>query len=525
MLNGEVDIGASPMVGVMTLIEKFKVLGVFNRKQNVYADLTDNAPTINSVFGIDIPDLFTSRAWGVHTEWADKNPELFAMLERTSREAHASEVFREGYRKTGADRPQSGLRRPQGLHGIRAPTFELAQRYEKCAHRQARQGRLSLVAAATLSALSSAHRCGRCSQTPMHPMLEGEQYDDHQTVHAAPGLLRRPCRLGRTPRHLALQRRIGAELSQPPISVVIPTGQGGGAERLARAFDDSWGKILKQQFEYNFFPGAVGPDRLRAVRQAPAQGRAQSAVREHGSRDDHVCDPEAGLQFPARLHLFLDGRHRRQHRLREPDVAVQDDRAGGRRGEEEAAQRRRQPHPASLLDRAAWPSARRTESRYNLIPYGGGNPTYIAVLNGEADIGALPMTGVLTLSEKFKVLGVFNRTKNNFADLSDNAPLINKVFGTDIPDLYSARAWAVHTEWADKNPAQFAFLEKTSKQAFESKSFRDAYRKTGATDLALVYGERKECTEYVEQMVKLAQMYEPQLSAKKGAGGGGKKKQ
>src|SRR5688500_18677979 len=38
------------------------------------------------------------------------------------------------------------------------------------------------------------------------------------------------------------------------VSVVIPTGQGGGAERLARAFDDSWGKILKTQFEYQFFP-------------------------------------------------------------------------------------------------------------------------------------------------------------------------------------------------------------------------------------------------------------------------------
>ena len=33
-------------------------------------------------------------------------------------------------------------------------------------------------------------------------------------------------------------------------SVVIPTGQGGGAERLARAFDDAWGPLLKTQFEY-----------------------------------------------------------------------------------------------------------------------------------------------------------------------------------------------------------------------------------------------------------------------------------
>ena len=40
--------------------------------------------------------------------------------------------------------------------------------------------------------------------------------------------------------------------------VVIPTGQGGGAERLARAFDDFWGKLLKTHFEYSFYAGAAG---------------------------------------------------------------------------------------------------------------------------------------------------------------------------------------------------------------------------------------------------------------------------
>ena len=132
------------------------------------------------------------------------------------------------------------------------------------------------------------------------------------------------------------------------------------------------------------------------------------------------------------------------------------------------------PHPCSIGLLALGEA---TKSRYNLMPYGGGNPTYIAVLNGEADIGALPMTGVLTLSEKFKVLGVFNRTKNNFAELSDNAPLINKVFGTDIPDLYSARAWAVHTEWADKNPKLFELLERTSKEAHDRRSSRRPTRR------------------------------------------------
>ncbi len=40
--------------------------------------------------------------------------------------------------------------------------------------------------------------------------------------------------------------------------VVIPTGQGGGADRLARVFDDFWGPLLKTNFEYAFFAGAAG---------------------------------------------------------------------------------------------------------------------------------------------------------------------------------------------------------------------------------------------------------------------------
>ena len=42
------------------------------------------------------------------------------------------------------------------------------------------------------------------------------------------------------------------------IRVVIPTGQGGGAERLARSFDEVWAKLLKTNFEHSFYAGAAG---------------------------------------------------------------------------------------------------------------------------------------------------------------------------------------------------------------------------------------------------------------------------
>jgi tripartite-type tricarboxylate transporter receptor subunit TctC len=176
------------------------------------------------------------------------------------------------------------------------------------------------------------------------------------------------------------------------------------------------------------------------------------------------------------------------------------------------------PHPASIGVLALGEA---TGGSFNLIPYGGGNPTYIAMLSGETDVGALPISGVLALKDKFRVLGVFNRKENRYAKLSENAPTINSVFKTSIPDLYSARAFAVHTEWADKNPKLFEFLQTTSKQAFESPAFKEAYRKTGAPDIALLYGDRKDCTEYAEATIALAKRYEKVLSAKRG---GGKKK-
>lgn len=306
------------------------------------------------------------------------------------------------------------------------------------------------------------------------------------------------------------------------LSVVIPTGQGGGAERLARAFDDAWGPLLKTQFEYSFFPGASGQIGYELfVKRRPKDGHnllfgnmGPEMIMYTVQKPDYnfprdyiyfsMVDADDSIIFVSRTSPFktieqvVDAAKKRTI-----NVAVS-----------------RIPHPASIGLLALGEA---TKSQYNLIPYGGGNPTYIAILNGEAEVGALPMTGVLTLSEKFKVLGVFNRTKNVLAEKSENAPLINKVFGTDIPDLYSARAWAIHTEWADKNPKLFELLERTSREAHANPKFREAYQKAGAPTEALVYGDRAACTKYALATVELAKRYESVLSAKRGGAKKGKR--
>ena len=133
-----------------------------------------------------------------------------------------------------------------------------------------------------------------------------------------------------------------------------------------------------------------------------------------------------------------------------------------------------------------------TGAKFNYIPYGGGNPSFIAMLSGETEVGALPIANTLALKDKFKVLGVFNST-NMFAAQTENAPTINAAFGTSIPDLSSSRSWAVHTQWAEANPQHFEMLEKTAKEAHASPVFRDAWVKTGNPIEALVWGDRKTC--------------------------------
>ena len=87
------------------------------------------------------------------------------------------------------------------------------------------------------------------------------------------------------------------------------------------------------------------------------------------------------------------------------------------------------------------------------------------------------------------------------------------MFGTDIPDLYSSRSWAVHTKWADANPDQFQMLQDTSRQVFDDPAFKDAYVQSGAPLEALAYGDREQCTEYALAMVELAERYSDVLSA------------
>jgi tripartite-type tricarboxylate transporter receptor subunit TctC len=315
---------------------------------------------------------------------------------------------------------------------------------------------------------------------------------------------------------LALIPSVGTAQSFPSrnMRVVIPTGQGGGADRLARVFDDFWGALLKTKFEYGFFPGAAGQVGYEVYLHKREKDGYNLLFGNMGPEMIMYALQKPAYRFPEDFQYFcrLDVDDSIMFVSRDSKFKrIEDLVAEGKRRTVNVAVSRL-PHPASIGVLALGAAQK---ARFNLVPYGGGNPTMVAVMNGEADCGALPIAGVVAARDKLSVVGVFN-DQNNFGAYTDNAPTVNAAFGTRIPPLYSSRSWAIHSEVIDKYPERFALLERTARQVFDNPAYKVEYAKTGAPVETIQYGDRQLCNAYVKSMLELANEYRPLLTAKKG---------
>jgi tripartite-type tricarboxylate transporter receptor subunit TctC len=298
--------------------------------------------------------------------------------------------------------------------------------------------------------------------------------------------------------------------------VVIPTGQGGGAERLARVFDDFWGPLLKTHFEYSFYAGAAGQVGYELYVHKRERDAYNLLFGNMGPEMIMYALRKPNYRFPEDYQYFC------RTDVDDSVIFVQQ-KSPMRNLEDLAAEAKKRsvnvavsrlPHPASIGVLAL---GNAIKGKFNLVPYGGGNPTQVAVLNGEADCGALPLAGVVALGEQLRILGVFN-DDFRLGRYTNNAPSVNKVFGTKLPDLSSSRSWAIHSEAIEKYPERFAILEKTSRQVFDDPAYKEAYKKTGAPVETIQYGDRALCTRYAKGMVELANEYRSLLTAKSGKG-------
>ena len=297
------------------------------------------------------------------------------------------------------------------------------------------------------------------------------------------------------------------------MKVVVPTAAGGGADNLARAFTEIWSKHLGAAFEFDFYPGGsgqVGYELYTGRRDKDAYnllfGNMGPEILMYVLNQPKYRFPEDYFYF-CRIDVDDSSVYVRAD---SPFKRIEDVVAEGKKRTVTVATSRL-PHPASIGILALGEA---TGARFNLVPYGGGNPTMVAVLNGEVDCGVLPIAVPRRVGEKARILGVFNET-NVLADVTNNAPPINKVFGTKIPDLYSSRAWAVHAEAAEKHPDRFEKLNGTAKAVFSDPAFRPAYEKIVGDWRQAHYGDRAACRKYADGMIELGNRYRGLLTAKK----------
>lgn len=289
------------------------------------------------------------------------------------------------------------------------------------------------------------------------------------------------------------------------INMVIATGQGGGAETTARCFTNVLRTDLGVDFEYEFHPGAGGqvgyelyafrrdrdgynllysnmhPEIITYATQNPGYNLPGDII--HFAKTGGtpiVCYVGANSPIQS-IEQLVD-----EAKKRTVTIATS-----------------RLPHPGTIGMLAL---AEATGADFNLIPFGGGNPTSMAAITGETDAAVLTSGVAISLGEQVRVLGTF-RDVPEFNAQMGNAPLINNVFGIDIPELELSQGFAIHTEVWNNMPEVRERLVTAIKACFDNPELKKQFEAVNYPFDGIEYGDEVACGEIVKNTIELAQRY------------------
>ncbi len=292
------------------------------------------------------------------------------------------------------------------------------------------------------------------------------------------------------------------------INVIIPTREGGGADRNFRAFTSIWKEKLGAEFEPGFFPGAsgrvgyevymgknapdayslifgnMGPEVLNWAMQPPSFNLDDYFY--FGRVDTDPCCLFVGAESPLQTmdDIISEGKKRKLN------VGTS-----------------RMAHPASIGLLAL---GDQTGAEFNLIPLSGGKNTVAGAVTGEVDFSVLTSGSVIAAGDAVKTLLVFG--ENRVGDALDSAPGINDAYGMDLPEMLSSRAFGIHKKAADDHPDRFETLTRTFKETFDDPALLEAYVAARGTPEYLNYGGVEECADFANAMMELGAKYKPLLT-------------
>jgi len=94
-VTGEVDFSVLTSGSVISAGDSVKTLLVFG--ENKVGDALHNAPNINDAFNMDLPEMLSSRAFGIHKAAADNHPDRFDKLIETFNAAFEDPALLDAY--------------------------------------------------------------------------------------------------------------------------------------------------------------------------------------------------------------------------------------------------------------------------------------------------------------------------------------------------------------------------------------------------------------------------------------------
>lgn len=309
---------------------------------------------------------------------------------------------------------------------------------------------------------------------------------------------------------LAMPGLVRAQSAYPDhnIEVIVPTAEGGGADRNFRAFSSVWKTKLGVDFEPGYYPGASGrvgyeiymgknaPDAYNLIFGNMGPEVLNWAVKAptfdindyfyFGQVDVDPCCLFVGAESPYQTldALIAEGKKRRM------TVGTS-----------------RMAHPASIGLLAL---GEKVGADFNLIPLQGGKGTVAGAVTGEVDFSVLTSGSVIAAGDSVKTLLVFG--KNRVGAALNDAPDINDAFGMNLPEMLSARAFGIHRKAAVDFPDRYEKLATTFRECFDDPALMEAYLATGGTPEYLSYGGVEECEAFKASMLELGAKYKSLLS-------------
>lgn len=293
------------------------------------------------------------------------------------------------------------------------------------------------------------------------------------------------------------------------INIVIATGRGGGAETVSRCFTDVLRQVWGVEFEYEFHPGAGGQVGYEVYVHRRARdgynlmfSNMHPEIITFATQDTNYKLPEDVTHFaktngsPIAVYVGKDS----------PIQSIEQLVEEGRK-RTVSISTSRLPHPGTIGMLALGDA---TGADFNLIPFGGGNPTSMAAITGEVDAAVLTASVAISLSDQVRTLATFRDVPALTAQMN-NPPTVNKAFGLDLPELELSSGWAIHTEVWENMPEVRETLQAAIRDCFADPRFKANVEAVRYPWESMEYGGPEVCARIVKDTVEFARRYADRL--------------